>query len=81
MELSINTKFQIGDDPWTIHTDQLVYLNLQDLCSDSRHQIKSYRLDQKFTKMDRDHQNIKIDVIPILSVQFNRFIRSFLACT
>ena len=50
MEFSINMKWQIGVDPWTVHTAQLVYLSQQDLSSDSFHQMMPYWLDQKFAK-------------------------------
>ena len=43
-------KLQIGDDLQIIHTTQLVYLNCQDLCSDSLHWMRLYLLDQKFAK-------------------------------
>ena len=50
MEFSINMTLQIGDALRTVHTAQLVYLNCQDMCSDSRHWMTSCWLDQKFTK-------------------------------
>ena len=47
MEFSINITLKIGDNLWTVTTAHLVYLNHQDLCSDSPHQMMSYWLDQK----------------------------------
>ena len=89
MEFSINMNLHIGDNLLTIHTAQLVYLNCQDLCSDSLHQMASYWLYQKFAKTDRDHQNIKIVAVPFLcnaSVQLKLswnvcLIRIYLVCT
>ena len=59
-------KLQIGDDLRTVHSAQLVYLNCQDLCSDSLHLMMSYWRDQKFTKTNGDHQKIKTVAVPIL---------------
>ena len=50
MEFSINMNLQIGDELRTVHTAQLVYLNHEDLCSNSLHWMTSYWLDQEFTK-------------------------------
>ena len=60
MEFYFNVKLQIGDNLWTLHTAQLVYLNHQDLCSDSLHQMTSYSLDQKFTKWRGTIRTLKL---------------------
>ena len=61
MESSVNMKLQIGDDLWTVHTAQLVYL-----FESSRLVLWLPLLDDiilagsEIDKMDRDHQNIKV---------------------
>ena len=50
MEFSINMKLQLRDHLPTVHIAQLVYLNHQDLCSDSFHRMTSYCLYQNFAK-------------------------------
>ena len=60
MAFSINMKLQIGDNLWTVNSAQLVYLNHQDLCSDSLHWMMSYWLDQKFAKRTRTIKILKV---------------------
>ena len=67
MEFSINMKLQIRAALWILLTAQLVYLNHQNLCSDSLHQILSYWLDRKFAK----RMGNKVFILCNANVQLN----------